>query len=181
VLGGQVQFCQRSKVTALPLVPSRTHRRLWLGRTNKFKFGEALQVPKQVLWGKFSIVKVRSLQWLPRLCGLAISMGPRKQSCYREASALRENLAGFRYVGVEKTGLCLVPIQNDEFYFFIIFFIYISNVIPFPGFPPWKPLTPFPLPLLTNPPTPASWSWHSPILGHRSFTGPRASPPLMTN
>ena len=23
-----------------------------------------------------------------------------------------------------------------------------------------------------------SWPWHSPILGHRSFTGPRASPPI---
>ena len=39
-----------------------------------------------------------------------------------------------------------------------IFFIYISNVICFPGFPSEKPL--FPIPLLTNPPTPASWPWH---------------------
>jgi hypothetical protein len=31
-------------------------------------------------------------------------------------------------------------------------------------------------PLLTNSPTPASLSWHSPTLGHRAFTGPRASP-----
>jgi hypothetical protein len=23
-----------------------------------------------------------------------------------------------------------------------------------------------------------SWPWHSPILGHRAFTGPRASPPI---
>jgi hypothetical protein len=37
----------------------------------------------------------------------------------------------------------------------------------------------------TLPPSPApqpthshSWSWHSPILGHRTFTGPRASPPI---
>ena len=35
-----------------------------------------------------------------------------------------------------------------------------------------------PLPLLPNPPTPTSWPWHSPILGHRTFTGPRASPPI---
>ena len=34
------------------------------------------------------------------------------------------------------------------------------------------------IPLLTNPPTPASWPWYSPILGHRTFTGPRASPPI---
>jgi hypothetical protein len=51
-----------------------------------------------------------------------------------------------------------------------IFFIYISNVIPFPGFPPPS--------LLNNPPTHSSWPWHPPILGHRTFTGPRASPPI---
>jgi hypothetical protein len=38
--------------------------------------------------------------------------------------------------------------------------------------------TPHPLPLITNPPIPISWPWHSPILGHRTFTGPRASPPI---
>jgi hypothetical protein len=42
------------------------------------------------------------------------------------------------------------------------------------------PKTPYslPLPLLPNPSTPASWPWHSPILGHRAFTGPRASPSI---
>jgi hypothetical protein len=56
-----------------------------------------------------------------------------------------------------------------------IFFIYISNVIPFPSFPSENPLSPSALPLLPNPPLPASWPWHFPILGHRTFTGPRAS------
>jgi hypothetical protein len=37
---------------------------------------------------------------------------------------------------------------------------------------------PYPLPLLPNPPTPPPWSWHSTILGHRTFTGPRASSPI---
>ena len=46
---------------------------------------------------------------------------------------------------------------------------------PFLVFPP---KINYPLTLLTNPPTPASWPWHSPILGHRAFTGPRASPPI---
>jgi hypothetical protein len=32
-------------------------------------------------------------------------------------------------------------------------------------------------PLLTNPPTPTSLSWHSPALGHGAFSGPKASPP----
>ena len=31
--------------------------------------------------------------------------------------------------------------------------------------------------LLPNPPTHASWPWHSPVLGHRIFTRSRASPP----
>jgi hypothetical protein len=44
------------------------------------------------------------------------------------------------------------------------FFIYISNVIPFPGFPSEDPPIPSPIFLLTNPPTPASWSWHFPTL-----------------
>jgi hypothetical protein len=48
---------------------------------------------------------------------------------------------------------------------------------PFLVSPP-NPPKPFPLPLLTNPPTTASWSWHSPILGLRIFTEPRASPPI---
>jgi hypothetical protein len=35
-----------------------------------------------------------------------------------------------------------------------------------------------PLPLLHNPPSPASLPWYSPTLGHRAFTGARASPPI---
>jgi hypothetical protein len=55
-----------------------------------------------------------------------------------------------------------------------IFFIYILNVISFPRFPS---KIPYPLP---PPPAPQPthfhfWPWHSPILGHRTFTVPRAS------
>jgi hypothetical protein len=32
--------------------------------------------------------------------------------------------------------------------------------------------------LLPNPPTPTSWPWHSPVLGHMIFARPRASPPV---
>jgi hypothetical protein len=63
-------------------------------------------------------------------------------------------------------------------FYYLIFFIYISNVIPFPGFPSKNPLFLYPLPLPTNPPTPASWPWHSPTLRQRAFTGLRASPPI---
>jgi hypothetical protein len=45
-----------------------------------------------------------------------------------------------------------------------IFFFYISNVILFPSFPCKNPLPP-------NPPTSASLSCPSPVLGHRAFTG----------
>jgi hypothetical protein len=58
------------------------------------------------------------------------------------------------------------------------YFIYISNVIPFLGFP-WKLPIPSHLTLLlwgcscTYPPTPTSLSWHSPTLGHLAFKRPR--------
>ena len=45
-------------------------------------------------------------------------------------------------------------------------------------FPLRKSLISFLLPLLTNTPTPAPLSWHSPKLTHRVFTGPRASAPI---
>ena len=39
--------------------------------------------------------------------------------------------------------------------------------------------SPIPSPaLLPSPPTPASWPWHSPVLGHMLFARPRASPPI---
>jgi hypothetical protein len=41
-----------------------------------------------------------------------------------------------------------------------------------------KSSIPFPYPaLLPNPPTLASWPWHSPVLGHIIFARPRAPPP----
>jgi hypothetical protein len=47
-----------------------------------------------------------------------------------------------------------------------ILFIYISNAIP---------KVPYTLPpaLLPYPPTPTSWPWHSPVLGHIKFARPR--------
>jgi hypothetical protein len=52
----------------------------------------------------------------------------------------------------------------DKFLNFLldIYFIYISNVVPFPAFPSKKNPISYPLPLLTNPPTPASW----PVASH---------------
>ena len=72
----------------------------------------------------------------------------------------------------------MVSFKKTEF-FFGIFFIYISNVIPFPGLPSRNPLSNPPSPCLstTHPPTPTFPPWHSPTLGHRLPSGPRALPP----
>jgi hypothetical protein len=65
----------------------------------------------------------------------------------------------------------------------ISFFLYLHfKCYPFSCFPLQKPLSLYPFDhhhlLLTNPHTLASWSWQSPIQGHITFTGPRASPPI---
>ena len=73
---------------------------------------------------------------------------------------------------------CPTKIVTLTFIFLLdIFFICISNAIPFPSFLSESPLH-HPLPLLRNPPTPTSWPWHSPILGHRTFTRPKTTPPI---
>jgi hypothetical protein len=68
------------------------------------------------------------------------------------------------------------PIPNGQFYqpFFKlnlflldILFIYISNAIP------KVPYTPPPPALLSYPPSPTSWPWRSPVLGHIKFARPR--------
>jgi hypothetical protein len=69
------------------------------------------------------------------------------------------------------------------FYFFKlgIFLIYISRYFLYLHFKcyPLSWLNPkIPYPPAPNPPTPTPWPRHSPILGHRSFTGPRASPSI---
>ena len=82
-----------------------------------------------------------------------------------------------------------LPLKSSPFLTFIVkqivfffkkflldlFFIYISYVIPFPSFPSKNPLSPLPAP---QPTYSHSWSWHSPILRYRAFTGPRASLPI---
>jgi hypothetical protein len=67
-----------------------------------------------------------------------------------------------------------------DFLFFLIgYFLYLHfKCYPLSWFSLQNPSTPSPLPLLTNPPTPTSWPWHSPTLELRAFTGPRASPPI---
>jgi hypothetical protein len=56
--------------------------------------------------------------------------------------------------------------------FFIRYFLHLH----FKCYPE-SPLYPPPS-LLPNPPTPASWPWHSPVLGHIIFTRKRASLPI---
>jgi hypothetical protein len=71
-------------------------------------------------------------------------------------------------------GFFIIPDEfaNCPFFFFHflldIFFIYISNFKCYPESPLYPP--PALLPYL---PTPASWPWHSPVLGHIKFAIPR--------
>jgi hypothetical protein len=79
---------------------------------------------------------------------------------------------------LRKCPICIFIYFNKYFFFKLdIIFIYISNIIPFPGFPSENPLYHPLFPLFTNPPIPTSWPWHYLMLGHRTFTGLRASPP----
>jgi hypothetical protein len=55
--------------------------------------------------------------------------------------------------------------------------ISISNVIPFPSFP-CENLLYLPPPPAPQPTHSHSQSWHSPILRHRTFTGPTTSPSI---
>jgi hypothetical protein len=62
----------------------------------------------------------------------------------------------------------IFPLQFFSQFLKGIFFIYISNAIS------KVPHTlPIPLPLLSYPPTPTSWPWHSPVLEHIRFARPR--------
>jgi hypothetical protein len=65
------------------------------------------------------------------------------------------------------------------FYYWIFSLLTFQMLCPFLAFPPKTPShIPFSLSLLTNPPTPTSWPWHSHTLGHRAFIGQRASHPI---
>jgi hypothetical protein len=67
----------------------------------------------------------------------------------------------------------------SSLHFFIRYFLYLHfKCYPLSWFPTRKLPIIYPLPLLTNPPTPASLSWHSPTLGHQAFSGPKASPAI---
>jgi hypothetical protein len=69
------------------------------------------------------------------------------------------------------------------FFLLDIFFIYISNAITFPG-PPSLEISystlhlPASMRVFPHPHTSSSPPSHSPTLGHRAFTGPRASSPI---
>jgi hypothetical protein len=67
--------------------------------------------------------------------------------------------------------------SNCTMIFFFRFFNLHFKCYPLSSFPLQKLPPPMPstLPLLSNLPTPASWPWYSPILGHWAFTGARNS------
>jgi hypothetical protein len=60
---------------------------------------------------------------------------------------------------------------------FIRYFSYLHfKLYPLSSFPLWNSPYPIGPSMVTNLPTPASLSWHSPTLGQQAFTRPRASP-----
>jgi hypothetical protein len=68
----------------------------------------------------------------------------------------------------------LYKMKHIQLPIFISFFIRYFLHLHFKCYPE-SPLYHPPL-LLPNPSTNASWPWHSPVLGHMIFAGPRASP-----
>jgi hypothetical protein len=71
-----------------------------------------------------------------------------------------------------------VWLQKGLTFFYWIFSSFkLQMLSPFLVSSPKNPYT-LPPPLLPNISTPASSHWHSPILGHRIFSRPRASPPI---
>jgi hypothetical protein len=84
----------------------------------------------------------------------------------------------FQFVGflIHVTLFYYYSLYLFVFSFFFFFFYYlIFSSLHFKCYSE-NPLYP-PHTLLPNPPTPASWPWHSPVLGHIIFARPRASPP----
>jgi hypothetical protein len=64
-------------------------------------------------------------------------------------------------------------LQKLEVFFFYIFIRYFLH-LHFKCYPESPLYPPHRHALLPNPSTPASWPWHSPVLGHIIFTRPRA-------
>ena len=77
--------------------------------------------------------------------------------------------------GVQLVSQNLNITTTDILSFLIVSLFTFQMLSPFLVFP-LKIHYPFSLPLLNNPTTPTSGPWHSPILGHITFTGPKVSP-----
>jgi hypothetical protein len=76
----------------------------------------------------------------------------------------------------EKDKHSSIAVESTNLFLLLLFSLFTFQML-FPSlFSPLK--IPYALPLLLFPNShpPASWSWHSPTVGHRTFTGPR--PPL---
>jgi hypothetical protein len=117
------------------------------------------------------LLAVLFLIWAERLGVEERMCGP---AGLRNCKCLRWN----KVAQTQEAWLVCIMYYGLSLFFKDIFFIYISNVIPFPSLLSENPLPFSPLPLLPNSLTSASWPWHSPILGHRTFTRLRASSPI---
>jgi hypothetical protein len=77
-----------------------------------------------------------------------------------EVSMSVSGLTGFKRLMpfLLEFSLSLCVFVSVSLFFIDIFFVYISNVMPFPSFPSENPLSNLPFPLFTSLPTPASLS-----------------------
>jgi hypothetical protein len=138
------------------------------GLWQKFQLNRSF--PSQVVFGEcfitvIEILKGRNLSWHS---GLQFCAG-----WWYQAAHIAPLIAPF-----------YVPVLNNsallEVAFFSIFnryFLYLHfKFYSLSAFALQKHPYSMTLPLLTNPPTPASLSWPSSTLGHPAFTRPRASP-----
>ena len=102
---------------------------------------------------------------------------------HRKQTTQRFCSVNLRHIIMNIWGWLHTPESVSFFLLLDIFFIYISNVILFPGFPSGNLLSHAPFPASMRlfphlPTTPASQPWNSSRLGHQTFTEPRVSPPI---
>jgi hypothetical protein len=71
------------------------------------------------------------------------------------------------------TCISLMTKDVELFFFFLIRYFLHLHLKCYPESTLYPPSA-----LLPNPSTPASWPWHSSVLGHMIFARPRASPPI---
>jgi hypothetical protein len=116
---------------------------------------------------------------------LMVLIGMTQLKCVSETSPVQKQIIVLgREMQEEYLGGNILQNSFCKSLLIVILFIYISNIILLHSFPSKnllsRPLCPcfYEGVLPTKPSSSTSPPWHSPIVGHQSFTGPRASPAI---